>query len=102
MSAVAVGFIYPSVEFRIQLTSPFARGLLIHVMLFRWIGHRRTVGVKAVTKVVAVALSHDDMRWAVAHDFRMSQELTAALKARRLTVAKAIKAEKKAAKSVAA
>ena len=70
-------------------------------MLCRWIGHRRTVGVRAVTQVVAVVLSHDDMRWAVAHDFRMSNELTVALKARKLTVAKAIRAEKKAAKDAA-
>lgn len=55
--------------------------------------------MRAVTPVVAVTLSHDDMRWAVAHDFRMSNELTVALKARRLTVAKAIKEEKRAAKA---
>lgn len=57
--------------------------------------------MRAVTQVVAVVLSHDDMRWAVAHDFRMSNELTVALKARKLTVAKAIRAEKKAAKDAA-
>lgn len=55
--------------------------------------------MRAVTKVVAVALSHDDMKWAVAHDFRLSSELTDALKARKLTVTKAIRAEKKAAKA---
>lgn len=58
--------------------------------------------MRAETQVVAVVLSHDDMRWAVAHDFRMSNELTVALKARRLTVAKAIKAERKAAKAAKA
>lgn len=64
----------------------------------RWIGHRRTVGVRAETAVTAVVLSHDDMRWAVAADYRMSTELSSALRARRLVVAKAIRAEKKARK----
>lgn len=64
----------------------------------RWIGHRRTVGVRAETAVTAVVLSHEDMRWAVAADYRMSSELSAALRARRLMVAKAIRAEKKARK----
>jgi CRP-like cAMP-binding protein len=65
----------------------------------RWIGHRRTVGVRAITEVSAVVLSHDDMRWAVAHDYRMSHELAAALMSRRLTVARHMRAERKAAKA---
>lgn len=68
----------------------------------RWIGHRRTVGVRAETAVSAVVLSHEDMRWAVAADYRMSGELSSALRARRLVVAKAIRAEKKARKAPAA
>jgi hypothetical protein len=33
-----------------------------------------------------VVVSHEDMRWAVAHDFRLCDELTAALKKRRLVI----------------
>ena len=65
----------------------------------RWVGHRRTVSVRAATQVTAIVLSHEDMRWAVAHDYRMSSELMSALKQRKLSVVRAIRAEKKAAAS---
>lgn len=58
--------------------------------------------MRAETAVSAVVLSHEDMRWAVAADYRMSGELSSALRARRLVVAKAIRAEKKARKAPAA
>jgi hypothetical protein len=64
----------------------------------RWVGHRRTISVRAVSRVTAIVLSHEDMRWAVAHDYRMSGELMGALKARKLSVVQAIRAEKLAAK----
>ena len=60
------------------------------------------MGVRAETAVTAVVLSHDDMRWAVAADYRMSTELSSALRARRLFVAKAIRAERKARKETTA
>lgn len=62
----------------------------------RWVGHRRTVSVRAVTQCTAVVLSHADMRWAVAHDYRQSDELAKALKKRKLSVVKAIRAERAA------
>lgn len=52
--------------------------------------------MRAVTRVSALVLSHDDMRWAIAHDYRQSDELTAALRARKLCIVRALRAERAA------
>jgi hypothetical protein len=82
--------------------SSTGKALRTILMLLRvahvWIGHRRTVSVRAVTEVTAVELSHEDMTWAVAHDYRMSNELTRVLRQRKLAVVKAIRAERRAIK----
>jgi CRP-like cAMP-binding protein len=80
-------------------TSIALRTILMVLRVARfWIGHRRTVSVRAVSEVTAVELSHEDMKWAVAHDYRMSNELTRVLRQRKLLVVKAMRAEKRAIK----
>jgi hypothetical protein len=67
----------------------------------RWVGRRRTLSVRALSAVTALVLSHDDMRWAVMHDYRQSDELMAALKARKLTVVRAMRDERHARRAAA-
>lgn len=74
---------------------PLRTVLMLLRVARRWVGYRRTLSVRADTEVTAIVLSHDDMRWAVAHDYRMSGELMAALKKRKLSVVRAIRAAKK-------
>ena len=44
------------------------------------------MSVRALTDVTVLVFSHDDMLWAVAHDYRLCDELSGALKKRRLAI----------------
>ena len=52
----------------------------------RWVGRRRQMSVRAVNDVSVLVLSHEDMVWAVAHDYRLCDELSSALRKRRLVI----------------